>query len=43
MNARLQSAILAKVPDVTGIVARTGSMNWASIRWDRTRATRSWS
>jgi len=25
MNARLQSAILAKVPDVTGIVARTGS------------------
>ena len=25
MNARIQSAILAKVPDVTGIVARTGS------------------
>jgi cobalt-zinc-cadmium resistance protein CzcA len=25
MNARLQSAILANVPDVTGIVARTGS------------------
>ena len=25
INARLQSAILAKVPDVTGIVARTGS------------------
>jgi heavy metal efflux system protein len=25
LNARIQSAILAKVPDVTGIVARTGS------------------
>ena len=42
INARLQSGILANVPDVTGIVAFVpGPMSSASIRWDLTRRTRS--
>jgi hypothetical protein len=39
MNARLQSAILANVPDVAGVVARTGPTNSARTRWVRTKPT----